>query len=286
MKKNILLVIIIIILLSSCKLHPVEYKKITTYNKLYKTNVVGIVGESSETPYIEIIYSVADGENNKTERLMVSPPYLFQSDKVNIRCDSAITVHGDDVLAYILTLKHDYSEGGAEHFQIINHSSNKSVEYFVVGAQDLVLSKNSEERWIEILPSLFYKKAPLYYLLFPERKFGKNGKYRGEVFHFEGDRCGDLVLTEAWSAEEVAKLFRAEYRNSPDTILYLDGSYFDKRLYRLVNADEKEISNVSHIAGKKFYGHIAPQDTLKADKDFWLIATPWMFDETMTYTRF
>ncbi|MDR0712111.1 MAG: hypothetical protein LBF67_07195 [Prevotellaceae bacterium] len=202
---------------------------------------------------------------------MVSPPYVFQNSHVNITYDSTVYGRKKHAEYYTLTLKRSYEEGGAEYFRIVNHSADKTIEFFLAGAQDVA---HSGENHAEILPSVYYRHAPILFLLYPERKYHKNLVNGSETFFFEGTRCGDLELTSAWSAEEVMQLYRAEYRRSPDTLLYVDmwaaqdgGRMTSKPLYS------------SRLENRTFYGAIPPGEQLKGDKNFWLLATPWIFED-------
>jgi hypothetical protein len=270
-------------LLASCIEHPIEYKIVATKSKVYKTNLLGIAGQTSAEPYVEIIYSVADGtENNVTENILVSPPYIFESKNVNIVYDSAVDMQNGRTLTYYAILKHDYEEGGAEYFRIINHSTDKPIEFFIAGTQDVVTYTNEPIMGAEILPSVYYKKAPIYYLLFPDKKYPKNLINGGEVFYFEGNRCGDIELISAWSVEDVVKLYKAEYNHSPDTLLYVDIPASNDG-GRMTNPSKY---NNDRFRDKIFYGAIPPQGQLKGDEKIWLLATPWIFDDMIASKRF
>jgi hypothetical protein len=249
--------------------------------KLYKTNLVGITGASSSEPYVEIVYSVDDGQGqgkNKTESLMVSPPYIFQNSKVNITYDSTVYSRKGRDESYFVTLKRTCEEGGAEYFCIVNHSTDKTIEFFLAGAQD-VKEHDSGMGLATILPCVYYRHAPVYYLLYPDKKYHQSLMWENVVFHFEENRCGDLELTSAWSVEDVTKLYRAEYKRSPDTILYVDGGG-ETNGVRMINSSQ-HISK-QHLEAR-FYGAIPPGAQFKGDESFWLLATPIMFYETLQW---
>jgi hypothetical protein len=70
-----------VILFAGCE-DPPSCHFMETRTVLYKTNIIGISGPSAGEgeEYLEIRYSVADNESpgcNKTESIMVSPPYVF-----------------------------------------------------------------------------------------------------------------------------------------------------------------------------------------------------------------
>jgi hypothetical protein len=253
-------------------------------SKLYKTNLVGISGAPSPEPYVEIIYSTDDGQGqgtNRTESLMVSPPYVFQNSNVNIIYDSTIYTQKKHDVSYRLTLKRSYEEGGADYFRIVNHSTDKTVEFFLAGAQDVKEADSKNENGVaeaKILPSVYYRNAPIYYLLYPDKKHHRNLTIHGVVFYFEGNRCGDLELTSAWSVDDVMQLYRAEYRRSPDTLLSVDvieaqsrGRMTSKPVYK----------HDYRMENGTFYGVIPPEGQFRGDENFWfwLPATPWMFNE-------
>jgi hypothetical protein len=241
--------------------------------KLCKTNVIGIVGDASTEPYIEIRYSVADESTgyNKTESIMVSPPYLFKNDNIYMTYEYGVWEDNGGVFAYYEKLLHDYEEGGAEYLRIINHSTDKEVEFFVAGAEDdftMIPSEASEVRGA--FPSVRYRKAPVYYLLCPEHKYPYNiWDYQGE-----GDRCGELILTEAWTVDEVAALYRAEYNRSDTIKLYIwnfnDTEYDNNRMVDYIRGD---VPYNEHHRDRIFYGVIKSGEQLAGNDKLWLLAT-------------
>jgi hypothetical protein len=263
------------VILTGCPLVGNHFAE--TRTKLFKTNIIGISGEPSGEPYIEIQYSVADDSNpgyNKTETIMVSPPYIFQNDSVYIKYDYEEWKSSDGD-GFRVELRHNYEEGGAEYLRIINHSADKQVEFFFAGAQDL--PETSAEFWksdsLEFpysIPSVRYEKAPIYYLLYPERK----PQYDIENFHFVGNTCGNLEVTEPWTVAEITALFRAEYSRSPTIRLIVDLDWgADWRMIDLIKGNGKD----DYCKSKDFYGVIEPGDQFVGNEKIWLLATPWMF---------
>jgi hypothetical protein len=118
---------------STCFNAPPSYHFIETSTVLYKTNLIGIAGPEAEPgeEYIEIRYSVADDDNpgyNKTDSIMVSPPYVFQNNQVYMQYNIYERRRADGkVLGYKERLLHDYEEWGAEYLKIFNHSCYKTV---------------------------------------------------------------------------------------------------------------------------------------------------------------
>lgn len=267
---------------TSCPSYWVKDETVATCTKLYRTNIVGIAGEPSETPYVEIIYSADDGQGkNITQSMMVSPPYVFENKKVNITYDSIIDSDNEGVYGYSLVLKHSYAEGGAEYFRIVNHSPDKPVEFFLAGAQDVKMQDN-DPSFVEVIPNVYYRNAPILYLLYPDRKYHKNLVNGNATFFFEGNRCGDIELASAWSVADVVKLYRAEYRLSPDTVLHVD-LWGTPNAGRMRNPD---ISSKPRLENRTFYGKILPGEQFQGNANFWLPATPWMFRDYLEITTY
>ncbi|MDR1021805.1 MAG: hypothetical protein LBL94_00785, partial [Prevotellaceae bacterium] len=123
-------------------------------------------------------------------------------------------------------------------------------------------------------------------LLYPDKKYHKNLMWENIVFHFEGNRCGDLELTSAWSVEDVMQLYRAEYRHSADTLLYVDGggeSNGKRMAIHPAYAANSSTGTTDRRLAPRFYGAILPGEQLTGDENFWLPATPIMFHETLQW---
>jgi hypothetical protein len=273
--------VVFLFLLANCYVTYQDVRENRT--DIIGTNIIGIVGEASEEPYIEIQYSIADEENpclNKTTNIMVSPPYVFQNDKVYFTyeyvefSDSSASTP----LYYSKYLQHDYKEGGAEYLRIINHSPGKSVEFFIAGTEtgELITKGYPDTK---VIPSVHYRKAPLYFLLFPEYKYTENViALDGKIYHyFEGDRCGDITLSEAWTVEEVAALYRAEYARSNEVRMTVGDLN-----YRMIDLVEGKIAGREEYKGGVFYGVIGPGEQLQGNEQLWLLAnTSGMFSELL-----
>jgi len=235
--------------------------------ELIKTNVIGFVGETANEPYIEIRYSIADEYNpghNKTASMMVTPPYIFKNDAVYMTykyAEEGFKNKNPDKYSYVLV--RDFEEGGAEYLRIINHSPDKTIEFFFAGAHE------GEVRGSRNLPDVRYKNAPIYYLLYPERKPAKDHNIPGDrIIYFEGDRIGDLVVTQAWTAEEVCALYRAEYVRSEE--IKLTAIYGNRIIGYVEGNDPNERKG---FLGSIFYGKLSPQEELRGSEKTWLLAT-------------
>ncbi|MDR2070837.1 MAG: hypothetical protein LBP81_05420 [Treponema sp.] len=287
---------------AGCNRGPTHYI-VETKTSLCKTNLIGIAGEYSEEPYIEIAYSAADESNpghNKKETIMVSPPYVFQNDRVYIQYDVSKGMTNSYFTTYTETLHRDWEEGGAEYLRIINHSPDKTVEFFFAGGQELPESaaaaaykmwRPSFESSIGYLPAVHYKMAPVQYLLFPDRRPGYNYQFQDDfpTYYFEGNRCGDFIVTKPWTVDEIAALYRAEYNRSNTIILYIDGDYSsvdEETSYRMIDYVQGRVKphHVIHsYLDAKFWGTIKPGETLKGDDKIGLLATCFMYTDEIFY---
>lgn len=285
-----LFIMMICLSLVSCQ-NWTDEKLVATVSKTCKYNIIGITGPESTEPYVEVRYCKDDGHgNNVIVKEMLCPPILFGGHPVNISCDSIIEItgHGHKDSKYKATgnykilLKHQYGEGEAEYLHIINHSIDKSIEFFVAGSQDMKIKGNGCNGWgvIDIMPTVYYRHAPIYYLLFPQKKYAQNllgsSLDCNDVFNFEGNRCGDLELNQGWSVDEVMGLYRAEYNNDPEIELYID-THFDD-LGRLNKALH---SGNPYVKYKRFYGVIGPGETLTGGSDIPLLATSSLWGDEL-----
>jgi len=237
------------------------------------TNIIGISGEPSDMPYIEIIHSVVDEARpgyNKTASIMVSPPYIFQNDMVYMKYDYT-ELGSKRPTSYFKTLLRDFEEGGAEYLRIINHSPDKQVEIFVSGVP--VISHNDRDT---LIPAIRYRNAPVYFLLYPERKPANNVLlFNGLLIYFEGDRIGNLIVTEAWSINEIAALYRAEHSYSPEVQLII----YTSSQHRMMDMIDGNIDGRNIGRGAVFYDIIEPGEELRGNENIWLLALPWLFIE-------
>ena len=165
---NLVLLLVICYLMLGCVFGNTNYGPLYSEIRtgLSGTNIIGIAGEHSDDPYIEIIYSVADLANegkNKTESIKVSPPYVFKNNSVYITYDyveyGVTAPQKGKPEQYSKFLRRNFEEGGAEYLRIINHSPVHDVEFFVSG-----------HKGRSIAPEIWYRNAPIYYLLYLEQK--------------------------------------------------------------------------------------------------------------------
>lgn len=249
---------LLILVLSSCGT-KVEFEPISTFQKKYPFNYIGLVGESTESAYVEVFYSEANQDkSNVITHKWIKLPAVIGGHETFVTFDSivkTVTGTGQTKIEPVgREAKIDYSENHSHYMKIINHG-NKPVEFFIIGNHPIVnydLNKIYAGPFIEkgdnhiappttittdLLPEVFYKGSPVKYLLYPETKpqtnlykiskdgvYSKDGKeyygYSGiDTFFFENNRCGDLIVNKAWSIFEVVNLYRAEYKGSNDTIL-------------------------------------------------------------------
>jgi hypothetical protein len=250
--------ILFILILFSCQT-KVEFEHISTFQEKYPFNFIGLVGDNSDSAYIEVFYSEANQFNsNVITHKLIKLPAIIGGHETFVTFDSIvkkITGTGKSRIEAVgREAKIDYLDNHSHYMKIINHGS-KPIEFFIVGNHPLKtydLSKVYAGPFIEkgdnhiappiaittdVLPEVFYMGTPVKYLLFPEKKpktnlykiykdgvYSKNGKeyygYAGiDTLFFENNRCGNLIVNKSWSISEVIKLYRAEYKGNNDTIL-------------------------------------------------------------------
>jgi hypothetical protein len=255
------------LLLTSCPLACAARPRFSEIRVgLIGTNIIGFVSanKSGEPHYITIEYSAADttrpGHNITKKRENVSLPYLFQNDSVYMtyryeEWDSFSNV------TFSKWLHRNFAEGGAEYFRVVNHSPDKVVEFFLVGTfTDLSGAFFSGAASI---PDIWYRNAPVYFLLHPERKPDRNITAFGNVIIFEGYRIGDITVTDPWSIEKVANLYRAEFSRCAKVQLMF-------RLHRVIELVEDSRGTFS---GRTFFGAIEPGGELRGNENLWLLGT-------------
>jgi hypothetical protein len=288
-----------LLLLGSCGT-KIEFEPISTFQEKYPFNYIGLVGDSSDSAYIEVYYSEANqNKSNVTTHKWIKLPAIIGGQETVVTFDSIIkrvTGTGKTRIEPVgREAKINYSDSRSHYMKIINHGI-KPVEFFIVGNHPIKtydLNRIYAGPFIEkgdnhiappttitsdLLPEVFYKGAPIKYLLFPEMKpktnlfkinkdgvYSKDGKeyygYSGiDTLFFENNRIGDLIVNNAWSVSQVVDLYRAEYKGSNDTILtiaYCDTKE-DIQKYRIYIGAEKYYSEIKTNPLKPFYYGIIP----------------------------
>jgi hypothetical protein len=202
---------------------------------------------------------------------MVAPPYLFQTDSVFMTFEYR---EGEDLFGtptFSIRLLRDFAEGGAEYLRIINHSESKSVEFFLIDTD----ANTTDIIAYSDVPIIQFNRAPVYFLLHPERKPSKNAKdFFGNVIYFEGDRIGDLIVTvdQPWTIGMVAELYRDEFNRDNDRRLMIQCS-------RMIDHVQGRVRYTRVFYRRNFYGVLRPGEELLGNENFWLLATPNMFPQ-------
>ncbi|MDR0658204.1 MAG: hypothetical protein LBG18_04630 [Mediterranea sp.] len=289
--KELYFIPVLLFCLSSCQYWEDE-KFVATVPRECNYNIIGISGPPSAEPYVEIQYNKDDGHgNNVLVSKRVSPPFRFGGQKVNILCDSILFISGIGshhkyrIDGYKLVIHHSYEETDGEYLRIFNHSTDKTLEYFIAGSREMETEFTGCSGFplIKTMPAVYYKHAPIYYLLFPDKKYTQNVQGDvsdcNDIFYFEGNRCGDLTVEQPWSVDSVMKLYRSEYRNSPDIRLDVE-SYWSHlgRMTKVVHSGDSY-----DIPFQSFYGTILPGEELKGNISLPLLATPSIFDDRLDY---
>ena len=95
-----------------------------TYTGVYKFNEIGILGADSSNAYIEVQYTISNGNTNHILTQWVKSPCLIGGYPVNCNYDSIYTCSSGQVSGILLRPKIGYGMGNAEFMKIINHSNN------------------------------------------------------------------------------------------------------------------------------------------------------------------
>lgn len=285
-------------LLYGCPEQPPQIDIIASHTTVVPRNIIGFVGEASENPYIEVEYTVKKLGENTISKKLVSPPYVVGGEDVIVSYDSVNFVSGNHIMTSYRKIKPDYSPLGSHYLKITNRS-NKPIEYFIASTTPLTFEKEvsvekmktpegyNRNRIIKGAPSPVYNYAPIYYLLFPNKRpledaFIRNvtkWEWNGTLLTikeisvkricFVGNRCGDEVVQEPITVEQAMALYRNEYAASPNVKLY--GDYYD--IGPGPDLRLKDRWKDSYVNGKRkiLYGTIAPGQQLINTGDIWVI---------------
>ena len=264
-------------LLESCYEHEETIE--STYCRKCRTNVIGITGASAELPYIVVKHCIANNKETNAKQIdTIIPPYIIEPHYVNVYIDSVSNNYGDN--SYTLKIHHDYTEKGAEYLEIENLSDDKTIEFFVAGAQDLYekeLYKSSPYIGCNI-PLVTYKYSPIYYLLFPEKKYDKDlsiNEGDHDKIYFNGNCSGDLILDKAWTVNEVMDLYRAEFNGSKDIQLYYS-TYESNEKKRLTDYIAYRLDGETQKL--RLYGTVGPKSVAKTEEGIPVLAIDNFFD--------
>lgn len=296
---------LLLLLLCGCPSHPVYEELVASKSTVREGNLIGITGENTGEPYVEVEYTVYENGKNITKTEMLTPPFTIGANKVSVTYDSLnFVVNGNDVSRGIRIIKPDYNKNGSHYLKITNHS-DKPIEYFIAGTQPILYEQNASieglttndgydlGRFIESTPVPVFCDAPIFYLLHPEKRPDKDAYIRriskftqhggvtsaseiiAKRIKFTGDNCGDIVLTEAWTVEKIMELYRDEYTKKPNgKAMFMNYNDADPT----TNARISELENrFPHNATPKtkLYGTIAPRQTLQNFGSIWVINTPY-----------
>lgn len=288
--------IFITLLASSCIWGEIPFTEISTpiASTSLSSNIIALWGEDLDSNSIEIKYMEYDSLSHTNIMISkkVTPPCLLGEHTILV---DRIEWRNNKNNSKDTSLVVDYNEGGSAYLEILNHSS-KSIEYGIIGNQETVLStfKGNCKEGIWTHPRVVFNDLPLLYWLYPD----KNkiwGTYiisdkRG-VSYCESPKTTWSKNFQPLTIEDIIKIYRAEYNNSPDTVLYVNlrdqfNSSFaftqDKtRLHKIPLTDgTSRIQNVVH-----YYGKIKPQESFKANQYVPTIAVPLEDDCTSYGTK-
>lgn len=241
----------------SCGSGWTEYVNVTKFIEPYPFNYVGLISTSDDADSVDVYYSISSGLANEMQHIKVKPPVIIGGHFTNVTFDSTAIKSGalfrkTEIRALGRRAKINYSENGSHYLKIVNNG-RYPVEYFIVGNHP-IKQYDLSSVWagaasgsatapvtqvVDLLPEVFYKGGPVKYLLFPDKKptqdmykmntEGTAGNdprklptyyYKStDTIVFKGSYNGKNLVSTPWSVNQVMALFRAEYRQSNDTIL-------------------------------------------------------------------
>lgn len=288
MKAKITILLLSIILIFTACPEPIWIK--TTGQKIEKDrfNIIGILGEESDTAYIELMYSEANGQSsNKIIHKWVKPPVIVGGHYTNVTYNE---LSSNGAMKYAKEAIIDYSEGNSHYMKIINHGK-KPVEYFVAGAHPVRivdlnkifpdgLHKDSRvvppvSMLYDIYPTVLYKNASIYFLLNPIKKPSSNqyvmtySTFEGDccyavdsyqTIYFEGDKIGNIMVKNAWNINKIMDLYRQEYNSKAGTLKlkYSEIDHYNDK----ENIKEYILSKSKRI----YYGFIQAGDSVQSNE--------------------
>ena len=202
----------------------------------YRFNSIVILGESTDTKYVEVWYSeAAENGKNKLVHKRVTPPVIIGGHYSYVTFDKlAYKPKGDGNFSQSLMVT-DYSKGGSHYMKVVNHSS-KPIEYFIAGThpiKTLNLEGSFDGKFDNgktapsmehtyVYPRVIYNNTPVYFLLYPKEKLKRNyyefnvvysGTYPYAKLHRENFEILDFSSKrESWSMGELMGLYRKEYK--------------------------------------------------------------------------
>ena len=247
-----------IVLCYSCGSGWTEYINVGQFGEPYPFNYVGLMSTSADADSVDVYYSIESGTAKEMQHIKVKPPVIIGGHFTNVIFDSTAMKSGalfrkTETRSIGRRAKINYSENGSHYMKIVNNG-RYSVDYFIVGYHP-IKQDNLGSVWagaahgsaaapisqvVDMLPEVFYKGGPVKYLLLPNEKrtqdmykmntegslSNKTDHYRPYYYYkstdtivFKDSYNGKNIVNAPWSVNQVMALFRAEYRQSNDTIL-------------------------------------------------------------------
>lgn len=303
-KKYIFVLPFLLLILYGCPQSYTDEEFVTNKTTQLTSNIIGVTGEVLDEPYVEVEYTIFENGKNVAKSEMLSPPFYIGGNKVIVSYDSLNFVQSEKkVLGGIRLVKPDYCKSGSHYLKIKNHS-DKPIEYFIAGTQPIIYEKYVDsyglktpegidlQKFIKSSPVPIFNDAPIYYLLFPEKRPLKDGFIRrttkwtekkdqviieevtAKRIKFTGDNCGDLKINPPWSIEQVMAIYKKEYLKNSETKMYMNyndaGPVHPKRL-----AEAETNNDYGGTKRQILYGKIASRETLQNTGQIWILNTPY-----------
>ena len=346
--KNNFFCLILVFFLYSCKcevkppfiLNDNYYP--TSYQDHFENyNIVGIVGDSTQKNSIEVNYY--NYKTNKIDTLYYTPPCIIKGleTKFSFEVNTSLTPEflQTECTAVRRTLlfnsKKPIFDYSVKNYYIIKNNSTKIIEYFIAGAQKNILSVpdsfsnqftidnlNSfykakpnislpdNSLLISITPTIQYKLAPVYYLLYPNEipngtlayLYYNDKSNINNIFNFNYKKIyevlnnfislGDTTINRPLNVDQVLTI----YKNNSNTHLLteylpqvfingnptnLNNPFFQSTICLKYGCDS--VSNYSSVKNiftnvSKYYGVIPAKGSIQNSENTPLIDYPFLIN--------
>ncbi len=262
-------------------------------------NYLIITSADGQPAQVEVKYTVLGiGGENEQKTLRKTTPFIFGGE--NVCC--SYSIKRESANGYIRHyLNRNYQPNGADYLSIKNLSSSE-IEYAVIGNNKITyynvndLSNGNstyftqnlntlldKTKVIEQPPIPIYKKAPILYLLFPDKApqhvcyallegdgTTEGGLFKAKKVPLKSPYVGDLTLTTPYTIEQIMELYKQEYENQGSILFSNYVAYTLKqqgKRYTYSLKEEGERGDRKLL----YYGKIAPHQSLDNQGEIWFI---------------
>lgn len=255
-------------------------------------NYIAISATDESPCQVRLSYSIKEGTENKVITKIKTTPFVFGGEDV-IASYNVVQI-GEERNHRLVR---NYTPKGAD-FLSIENLSDKDLEYAVIGNETLQyrsLKELSEyeiinpsqlqdsHKVIKVAPSPVYKKAPILYLLYPDKApntdcYVISSLYNGEKaktiekITLKAPNFGDILTNMPYSIQQILNIYRQEYTKGG--VLYRNYNY-SKDYSGAYKASLRETSSSELYYGSYkeaiHYGKISAHHTLTNKGKIWFL---------------